>query len=69
MNRKRGCVGFVLFNFQCSEAKLRKYQGVFEVKSRVNTWQVRGIWSQICKSPNGGRNQVSGRNFDLKIFL
>ena len=23
-----------------------KYQGVFEVKSRVKTWQVRGIWSQ-----------------------
>ena len=29
-----------------SEAKSRKYQGVFEVKSRVKTWQVRGIWSQ-----------------------
>ena len=28
------------------EAKSRKYQGVFEVKSRVKTWQVRGIWSQ-----------------------
>ena len=27
-------------------AKSRKYQGVFEVKSRVKTWQVRGIWSQ-----------------------
>ena len=26
--------------------KSRKYQGVFEVKSRVKTWQVRGIWSQ-----------------------
>ena len=23
-----------------------KYQGVFQVKSRVKTWQVRGIWSQ-----------------------
>ena len=28
------------------QAKPRKYQGVFEVKSRVKTWQVRGIWSQ-----------------------
>ena len=28
------------------KAKSRKYQGVFEVKSRVRTWQVRGIWSQ-----------------------
>ena len=25
------------------KAKSRKYQGVFEVKSRVKTWQVRGI--------------------------
>ena len=31
---------------QVNEAKSRKYQGVFEVKSRVKTWQVRGIWSQ-----------------------
>ena len=28
------------------QVKSRKYQGVFEVKSRVKTWQVRGIWSQ-----------------------
>ena len=28
------------------KAKSRKYQGVFKVKSRVKTWQVRGIWSQ-----------------------
>ena len=28
------------------EAKSRKYQGVFEMKSGVKTWQVRGIWSQ-----------------------
>ena len=39
-----------------SMAKSRKYQGVFEVKSRVKTWQVRGIglnnWS-ISKSQNG----------------
>ena len=27
-------------------AKSRKYRGVFEVKSRVKAWQVRGIWSQ-----------------------
>ena len=29
-----------------TEAKSRNYQGVFEVKSRVKTLQVRGIWSQ-----------------------
>ena len=29
-----------------SKVKSRKYQGVFEVKSRAKTWQVRGIWSQ-----------------------
>ena len=28
------------------KAKSRKYQGVFDVKSRVKTWQARGIWSQ-----------------------
>ena len=28
------------------KAKSRKYQGVFNAKSRVETWQVRGIWSQ-----------------------
>ena len=27
-------------------AKSIKYQGVFKVKSRVNEWQVRRIWSQ-----------------------
>ena len=32
-----------VFNYK---AKSRKYQGVFEVKGRVKTWQVRGIWSQ-----------------------
>ena len=34
-------------NFWANRAKSRKYQGVFEVKSRVKTWQVRGIWSFI----------------------
>ena len=29
-----------------TKAKSRKYQGVFKVKSRVKTWQIRGIWSQ-----------------------
>ena len=29
-----------------TKVKSRKYQGVFEVKSRAKTWQVRGIWSQ-----------------------
>ena len=46
------------------KAKSRKYRGIFEVKSLVKTCQVRGIWSQQlepCKSPNGGRNHVSGR--------
>ena len=33
------------WNF-ANKVKSRKYQGVFEVKSRVKTWQVRGIWSQ-----------------------
>ena len=32
--------------FLLAKAKSRKYQGVFEVKSRVKTWQIRGIWSQ-----------------------
>ena len=54
-------IQILMFDFQ---AKSRKYQGVFEVKSRLKTWQVRGInlnnWS-ISKSQNGGRNQVSGR--------
>ena len=35
-------------------AKSRKYQEVFEVKSRVKTWQVRGIWSQQLASPKLG---------------
>ena len=29
-----------------TKAKSRKYQGVFEVKSWIKTWQVQGIWSQ-----------------------
>ena len=33
-------------NIMWSKAKSRKYQAVFKVKSRVKTWQVRGIWSQ-----------------------
>ena len=46
------------------EGKSRTYPGVFEVKSRVKTWQVRGIWSQQLEHkqvPQWGRNQVSGR--------
>ena len=46
------------------EAKSRKYQGVFKVKSRVKTWQFEesGLnnWS-TSKSHKGERNQVSGR--------
>ena len=33
------------------KAKSRKYQGVFEVKGRAKTWQVRGIWSQQLEHP------------------
>ena len=36
----------VLLLSKFDEVKSRKYQGVFEVKSRAKTWQVRGIWSQ-----------------------
>ena len=49
-----------------NEAKSRKYQGVFEVKSRVKRhdgkFEEFGLnnWS-ISKSQYGGRNQVSGR--------
>ena len=32
--------------FSHMKAKSRKYQGVFDVNSRVKTWQVQGIWSQ-----------------------
>ena len=42
----------------------REVPRVFEVKSRVKTWQVRGIWSQQLEHqqiPKWGRNQVSGR--------
>ena len=35
-----------IFSLSDSQAKSIKYQGVFEMKSRVKTWQVRGIWSQ-----------------------
>ena len=53
----------VQFDGMVYQAKLRKYQEIFGVKSRVKTWQVRGIWSQQLghKSHNGGRKQVSGR--------
>ena len=51
-----------IVDMQCNriafiQAKSRKYQGVFEVKSRVKTWQVRGIWSQQLEHqqvPNWG---------------
>ena len=38
---KRSCADRLKY-----KANSRKYQGVFKVKSRVKTWQVRGIWSQ-----------------------
>ena len=42
------CVDCVLEN----KVKSRKYQGVFEVKSRVKTWQVRGrcVYNIMCVS-------------------
>ena len=53
--------------FTCSikylfQAKSRKYQGIFEVKSRVQTWQVWGIWSQQLEHkqvPQWGTGKVS----------
>ena len=41
------------------QAKSRKYQGVFEVKSRVKTWQVRGIWSQQLEHKQVPLNQLN----------
>ena len=41
-----------------TKAKSRKYRGVFKVKKREKTRQVRGNWPQQL---GGGRNQVSGR--------
>ena len=58
------------------KAKSRKYQGAFGLKSRVKTWQVRGIWSQqfehkkvpqwwqVCHS---SRVIVSYRYYILKV--
>ena len=49
---------------KANKAKSRKYRGVFNVKSRVKTWQVRGIPSQPLEHkqvPKRGRHQVSGR--------
>ena len=47
------------------KAKSRKYRGVFKVKSRVKTRQIREICSQQLEhkqAPKKGiRNQVSGR--------
>ena len=44
-------------NYHCAnfytniyQAKSRKYQAVFNVKSRVKTWQFRGIWHQVSLS-------------------
>ena len=40
-------IGKVLESGMISKGeKSRKYQGVFKVKSRVKTWQIRGIWSE-----------------------
>ena len=58
--------------YLCLKAKSRKYQGVFEVKSRVKTWQFEEFglnnWS-ISKSQNGGRNQVWHCTSIVAIFL
>ena len=40
------------------EAKSRKYQGVFKVKSRVKTWQFRGIWSTSKSQKEGVKTSV-----------
>ena len=37
---------FIFPHAKFLKAKSRKYQGVFEVKSRIKTWEVREIWSQ-----------------------
>ena len=50
-------------------AKSRKYQGVFKVKSREKTRQVRGIWSQQLKNKRvPKRNQVSLSYRSLNFF-
>ena len=46
------------------EVKSRKYQGVFEVKSRVKTWQVRGIWSQQLEHSPARR---AGKTKNLRL--
>ena len=42
----RQFLGIASYYRKFIQAKSRKYQGVFEVKSRVKKWQVRGIWSE-----------------------
>ena len=46
MDQERRCRIFDALSEWILKAKSRKYQGVFKAKSRVETWQVRGIWSQ-----------------------
>ena len=42
-----------LLYYAQGKAKSRMYQGVFRVKNRVKTWQIRGIWSQQNECPEG----------------
>ena len=49
MHDFHNCIIHVLlvsYEVSISEAKSRKYQGLFKVKSRVKIWQIREIWSQ-----------------------
>ena len=53
MNLENGISQYMHVSYCNNEAKSRKYQGVFEVKSRVKAWQVRGIWSQQLEQESG----------------
>ena len=44
------------------KSKIEKYQGVFKVKRRVKTWQVRGIWSQQLEHKKGAEPGVRKRS-------
>ena len=65
----------IIENSNC-KAKSRKYQGAFEVKSRVKTWQVRGIWSQQLDRKQvpqwgtepGVTHQISHIKYSICIF-
>ena len=55
--------------FVMYQATSRKYQGVFKVKSRVKTWQVRGIWSQQLEQKQvPKRGTEPGTKFDPMLI-